>query len=111
MSQLSALRSASSDALSLPSLHASAAAEPAVRTFCFSVLAAAEPGVMPRVLGLFAKRSLVPSRWHSQAAGRKERELSIDIQVEGLSTELGHYIARCLDQIQDVHMVLTSEKR
>jgi len=81
------------------------------RTFCFSVLADAEPGVMPRVLELFAKRNLVPSRWHSQVTGLKARELSIDIQVEGLGAELGRYIARCLDQIQDVHMVLTSEKR
>ena len=111
MSQLSSLRAASPDALSVASLRVPATAEPAVCTFCFSVLAAAEPGVMPRVLGLFSKRSLVPSRWHSQVAGPKERELSIDIQVEGLSPDLGHYIARCLDQIQDVHMVLTSEKR
>jgi hypothetical protein len=44
-------------------------------------------------------------------AGRKDRELSIDIQVECLSPKLGQYIARCLDQLQDVHMVLTSEKR
>ena len=33
--------------------------------FCFSVHAAAEPGVMPRVLELFAKRGLVPHKWQS----------------------------------------------
>ena len=109
MSQLSSLHSGLPGALSLPSLDAAAAALP--HTFCFSVLADAEPGVMPRVLELFAKRNLVPSRWHSQVTGPKARELSIDIQVEGLGAELGRYIARCLDQIQDVRMVLTSEKR
>ena len=109
MSSLSSLRTASAEALTLPSLSTAPAVAP--RTFCFSVLADAEPGVMPRVLALFAKRNLVPCRWHSQVTGLKARELSIDIQVEGLGVELGRYIARCLDQIQDVRMVLTSEKR
>jgi len=107
MSQMSSLRAASPEAFAMPSLKAVSAP----RTFCFSVLADAAPGVMPRVLELFAKRNLVPSRWHSQVAGQREKELSIDIQVEGLGGELGHYIARCIDQIQDVHKVLTSEKR
>ena len=31
----------------------------------FSIRALAEPGVMPRVLELFAKRGLVPQRWNS----------------------------------------------
>lgn len=109
MSQLSSLRAGSPEALSLPSLGAGAAPTP--QAFCFSVLADAEPGVMPRVLELFAKRNLVPSRWHSQVTGPHAQELSIDIQVEGLAAELGRYIARCLQQIQDVRVVLTSEKR
>jgi acetolactate synthase small subunit len=111
MSQLLSLRSGSPEPLTRPSLRPVATLNLAPQTFCFSVLATAEPGVMPRVLNLFAKRGLVPNRWHSQVAGRQDRELSIDIQVEGLSPKLGQYIARCLDQLQDVHMVLTSEKR
>lgn len=83
--------------------------------FCFSVAAAAEPGVMPRVLELFAKRNLVPLRWHSDrlgpAHGRSEESLAIDIQVGGLQPALGDYIARCLRQIHGVEAVLTSEKR
>ncbi len=83
--------------------------------FCFSVAAAAEPGVMPRVLELFAKRNLVPLRWHSDrldpAAGRGHESLAIDIQVTALAPELGDYIARCLRQIHGVETVLTSEKR
>ena len=39
-------------------------------TACFSVAAAAEPGVMPRVLELFAKRGLVPTHWCSRVSGR-----------------------------------------
>ena len=37
----------------------------AIHLVCFSVQARAEPGVMPRVLELFAKRGLVPQNWHS----------------------------------------------
>lgn len=79
-------------------------------TFCFSVQAAAEPGVMPRVLELFAKRNLVPSKWHSSLAGAAGEELHIDIQVAGLAPELGDYIARCLRQIVHVGCVLTTTK-
>ena len=92
--------------------------EPAQRVSCFSILAEAEPGVMPRVLELFAKRGLVPNRWISDlVAARDSRttggglELAIDLQIEGLSAELADYVARCLRQIHGVERVLTSVKR
>ncbi len=78
--------------------------------FCFSVLAEAEPGVMPRVLELFAKRNLVPRRWVSDISGPGGRDLSIDVQVAGVDPETHAYMARCLRQIWGVHTVLTSEK-
>ncbi|MFI4988580.1 MAG: hypothetical protein ACHQF3_14175 [Alphaproteobacteria bacterium] len=80
-------------------------------TACFAVEARAEPGVMPRVLELFAKRGLVPSRWHSTLQGASGAELHIDIQVEGMAAELADFVARCLRQLPDVAVVLTSEKR
>ena len=83
---------------------------PAPRVACFSVHAVAEPGIMPRVLELFAKRNIVPRRWVGDVTGPGGRELSIDIQVEGLTPELTDYIARCLRQIHGVGAVLTSEK-
>ena len=82
--------------------------------YCFSILAAAEPGVMPRVLELFAKRGLVPTRWHSDVTGPRSsgegRALSIDVQVNGLDLAAGDYIARCLRQLCYVEAVLTSQK-
>ena len=78
--------------------------------FCFSIHAQAEPGVMPRVLQLFAKRNLVPDRWHSDVLGGSGRDLAIDIQVAGVDADLGNYIARCLRQIPGVAKVLTAEK-
>src|SRR5689334_17340170 len=80
-------------------------------TACFSVHAHAEPGVMPRVLELFAKRGLVPSAWHSATHGTDQAELAIEIQMRGLGRELMDYIAGCLRQIAYVEVVLTSEKR
>ncbi len=75
---------------------------------CFSIRAHAEPGVMPRVLEVFAKRSLVPLRWHADRVGAEE--LAIDLQVAGLSPEMGAFLARCLRQIWGVETVLTAEK-
>jgi acetolactate synthase small subunit len=85
---------------------------PALRpsTFCFSLLAHADPGVMPRVLELFAKRNIVPDRWHSDRAGPRGEKLTIDLQVQGLEPDKGDYIARCLRQIWGVETVLTAVK-
>src|SRR5438477_13132786 len=77
-------------------------------TACFSVHAHAESGVMPRVLELFAKRGLVPQRWHSAAAGKA---LTIDVQIGGLGRDTVDYIANCMRQIIGVEVVLTSERR
>lgn len=86
---------------------------PLPRVFCFSLTADVEPGVMPRVLELFAKRGLVPQRCHSDVVALRNggNALSIDLQVAGLTPELTDYIARCLRQIWGVEAVLTSEKR
>jgi acetolactate synthase small subunit len=80
-------------------------------TACFSVQAHAEPGVMPRVLELFAKRGLVPTAWHSAVYGTDRAELTIDIQMRGLERDLMDYLAACLRQIAYVEVVLTTEKR
>ena len=82
------------------------------RVACFSIQAEAEPepGVMPRVLELFAKRGLVPRRWISDVTGPGGRELTIDVQVAGLASETQACIARCLRAIWGVGRVLTSER-
>jgi acetolactate synthase small subunit len=75
---------------------------------CFSVHAEVDPGVMPRVAELFAKRGLVPSSWVSRVSGH---ELTIDVQMRGLERDQAAYIARCLRAIVAVDVVLLSEKR
>jgi hypothetical protein len=94
-----------------PSKTAAAEAAP---TYCFAVQASADPGVLPRVMELFAKRNLVPSRWHSDLVSPPDpgraAELVIDVQVAGLGADEGDYIARCLRQQVYVQSVLTSVK-
>jgi len=76
--------------------------------YCFCVLAAADPGVMPRVLQQFAKRNLVPARWYSRVVAGG---LEIDVQVAALSPEEGDYIAQCLRRLVDVEAVLTDRRK
>ena len=78
---------------------------------CFSIRAHAEPGVMPRVLEVFAKRSMVPVRWHADRVGGPDSdELAIDLQVADLSPHMAAFLGRCLRQIWGVEAVLTAEK-
>ena len=79
-------------------------------TACFSVHARAEPGVMPRVLELFAKRGLVPSCWHSSISGADRSQLTIEIQISGLGRATVNYLAACMRQIVFVEVVLTSQR-
>jgi acetolactate synthase small subunit len=71
----------------------------------FSLQAQAEPGIMPRVIELFAKRGLVPQKWHSTVRGSA---LSIEVQIGGLGRDLADYIARSMRQIVGVESVLTT---
>lgn len=83
----------------------------AAPTACFSIQASAEPSVMPRVLDLFAKRGLIPARWHSDLGGRRRDELTIDLQVDGLSDAQRDHTAACLRRMVSVTSVLVTEKR
>lgn len=73
---------------------------------CYAVQAFPEPGVMPRLMELFAKRGLVPQRWHSTLVASEDC-LVIDIEVAGLEPDTAEYVARCMAQIGGVRMVLT----
>ena len=80
-------------------------------TACFCLHAHADPGAMPRVLELFAKRGLVPSAWHSATCGTDRARLTIDIEMQGLRRDGMEYIAACMRQMPFVEVVLTSESR
>lgn len=78
-------------------------------THCYSILADADPGVLPRVLELFAKRNLVPERWVADRLPGGA-QLSIDLQVRGVAEAEAGHIARCLREIWGVETVLTATK-
>jgi hypothetical protein len=90
----------------MPSTAAAVAEHTPAATVSFSVHARAEPGVMPRVLELFAKRGLVPTRWHSAVA--QGLSLAIDVEADGLDNDTADYVARCMRQIPGVNLVLTA---
>lgn len=92
----------------LPSPAAAAGTEvgAALPSVSFTVEARAEPGVMPRVVGLFAKRGLVPQACRSIATGPL---LTIDVEMRGLDRDVCDYIARCMRQIVGVERVLMDE--
>ena len=94
----------------MPPLPAAVADHEFPVTACFFVHARAEPGAMPRVLELFAKRGLVPSVWHSATCGTDQSLLTIEVQMRGLGRDVTNYIAACLRQMPFVEVVLTSEK-
>ena len=75
----------------------------------FLVRAHAEPGVMPRVLELFAKRGLVPSLWLARVA--RENELTIEAEMPGLPRDTMDYLAASMRQIASVAVVLACERR
>ncbi len=86
---------------------------PALPVACFAVTGRPEPGLMPRVLEQFAKRDLVPSRWHAVVAagfGSDDAELVIDIQMPGLEHDQIARIAACLRQVVGIEQVLVAEK-
>ena len=77
-------------------------------TLCFSLVAKADPGIMPRVMALFAKRAVVPNYWCSRVSGG---ELAIDLQVADLDHDTALYLAACFRQMPGMGTVLMSEKR
>jgi hypothetical protein len=93
----------------VPNPFHSPAASPAQETWCFALQAEASPGLMARVLELFAKRNLVPARWHANVPPGSS-DLTMDIQVADLDRDLAHFIARSMRQIVGVSAVLVSMK-
>ena len=79
-----------------------------VPTFCLTVRTVADPGTLPRVLEVFAKRGMVPAKLFSVATGADE--LTVDLQVTGIDDHLGAVIANQLRSQVGIETVLTSMK-
>lgn len=78
---------------------------------CFSVRAVADPGMMPRLMELWAKRGLVPDRWHGVRDTASGAYVEIDIESAGIDQALAARMAAAMREIFGVSQVLLSEKR
>ena len=75
-------------------------------TAVFTIQAAADPGVLPETVGLFAKHGLVPSRWVGNTHALDTR-LFLTIEVDGMADDAARRIATGLRRIMCVETVVT----
>lgn len=78
------------------------------QTACFSVVGAADPNLLHRLLEPFAKRGLTPARVHADSD--PEDRLLVDIQVGDMDQDLAGRIGAGLRQVIGVELVLVSSK-
>src|SRR5690349_13862372 len=69
----------------------------------------ADPGTLPRVLELFAKRGLVPAALRSEALAECGT-LDISVEVVGMVRAESDHVANCLRALPMVSHVLTAER-
>lgn len=71
---------------------------------CFSINGIPDPGLLPRLLQLVAKRGLMPSALHAvQAMGEDgEPALVVDLHLDGLPVMTGELMAESMRQIPGV---------
>jgi len=94
----------------VPAAPAEARPTDPARHVSFAVRADADPGVLPRVLELFAKRGLVPAAVRSDLAS-DAMTLDIAVEVSGMVRAESDHVANCLRSIPLVGHVLTTERR
>lgn len=78
---------------------------------CFSVRGDADPGMMPRLMELWAKRGFVPERWYAVRSGIDGTHIDVDIEARGLDPELAAQFAASMRTTVGVAQVLVAEKR
>jgi hypothetical protein len=78
---------------------------------CFSVRAVADPGMMPRLMELWAKRGLLPDRWHGVRDEVGGTYVDIDIESGEIDHALATQMAAVMRAMFGVSQVLVSEKR
>ena len=79
---------------------------------CFSIVADADPSVLPRILDLVAMFNLLPERCHiARSEQEPERQLLIDLQISDLSDQDRHRLQKKLERLHLCTQILCSEKR
>jgi hypothetical protein len=79
---------------------------------CFSIVAHADPSVLPRILDLVAMFNLIPERCHvARSEQEPERPLLIDLQIADLAEEDRHRLQKKLERLHLCTQILCTEKR
>lgn len=76
---------------------------------CFAVTAVADAGIMPRILEQWAKRGLMPDRWHSVRSASGE-DVHMDIETSDMDVDLALQVSEAMRSIFGVSQVLMSKK-
>lgn len=71
----------------------------------------ADPGLMSRIMELWAKRGLMPDRWHGGRTGPDGNDVYIDIETSELDPALALQVFETMRSTFGVTQVLVSEKR
>ncbi|HBT41119.1 MAG TPA: hypothetical protein DIW51_15880 [Rhodospirillaceae bacterium] len=80
-------------------------------TQCFSVQALADPGTLPRVVEVFAKRGLIPGHIHASRTSTPKEGLVVEVHLEDTDAEQARLIAQELRRQFCVEAVLVAEKQ
>jgi len=76
--------------------------------FHYRLTGVADPGLLPRVVGLFAKLGLVPGRCLADTtAVDGQLRMTIELMVAGIDPGTADHAAACMRQIYGVEQVLT----
>lgn len=82
------------------------------RVDCFSIVAEADPSVLPRIMDIVAMFDLIPLRCHCARLDHEPgKPLIIDLQLADLSADVVHRIEKKLERMVFVTQILCSEKR
>ncbi|MEZ5932633.1 MAG: hypothetical protein R3F54_11860 [Alphaproteobacteria bacterium] len=82
------------------------------RVTCFSIIAQADPSVLPRILDMVAMFDLVPERCHvARSDAEPGRPLLIDLQIADLAERDCHLLQKKLERMLLTTQILCSEKR
>lgn len=106
----------SQDRGSVPHSHPHSSTNPpapctAPATQCFSVQAMADPGTLPRVLEVFAKRGLIPAQVHASRPAGARDGLVVDVHLDNADAEQARLIAQEIRRQFCVDAVLVAEKQ
>jgi hypothetical protein len=80
-------------------------------TVVFTVHAAADPQVLPRVLEMFALRNVVPRRGYGRTAGQARGSFRIDVETDALSGQVAERMAERLRAMVPVEAVRAHRRR